>query len=60
MQVNLSDGTKVGIQADRDRIVITDDRLRYVLDDLLKGITPEATRDTFDWGPDAGREIVEP
>jgi hypothetical protein len=25
----------------------------------LKGMTPEAMRQAFDWGPDKGREIVE-
>jgi len=25
----------------------------------LKGMTPEAMREAFDWGPDRGREIVE-
>jgi len=25
----------------------------------LKGMTPEAMREAFDWGPDKGREIVE-
>ena len=34
-------------------------RTRYVLDDWLKDITPEAMRDAFDWGLDKGREIVE-
>jgi hypothetical protein len=26
---------------------------------FLKGMTPEAMRQAFDWGPDKGREIVE-
>jgi antitoxin MazE len=25
----------------------------------LQGMTPEAMREAFDWGPDKGREIVE-
>jgi len=25
----------------------------------LKGMTPEAMRQAFDWGPDKGREIIE-
>jgi len=32
---------------------------RYKLEDLLKGMTPEAMRDAFDWGPDRGREVPE-
>jgi antitoxin MazE len=34
-------------------------RPRYVLAELLKGMTPQAMREAFDWGPDKGREIVE-
>jgi antitoxin component of MazEF toxin-antitoxin module len=32
---------------------------KCVLADLLKGMTPEAMHDAFDWGPDRGREVVE-
>jgi hypothetical protein len=31
---------------------------RHILSDLLEGMTPQATRDAFDWGPDKGREEV--
>ncbi|WP_158511046.1 AbrB/MazE/SpoVT family DNA-binding domain-containing protein [Azospirillum thiophilum] len=58
-QVGLHDGARVDIRAEGDRIVITADRPRYSLDELMKGVTPEAMREAFDWGPDAGREIVE-
>jgi antitoxin component of MazEF toxin-antitoxin module len=34
-------------------------RSDYKLDDLLKGMTPEAMHEAFDWGPERGREIVE-
>lgn len=34
-------------------------RPRYTLKDLLVGMTPEAMRKAFDWGPDVGREVVE-
>jgi antitoxin MazE len=49
----------VEVEAEGDRIIITPARRRYVLADLLKGMTPEAVREAFDWGPDNGREIVE-
>ena len=45
--------------SDEPRIIIAPAQPRYVLAELLKGITPEAMREAFDWGPDKGREIVE-
>jgi len=58
-QVGLRDGTRVDIKAEGDRIVITADRPHYSLDELMKGVTPEAMREAFDWGQDVGREVVE-
>jgi antitoxin MazE len=57
-RAGLREGARVDVEADGERIVITPAR-RYVLADLLKGTTPEAMREAFDWGPDRGREIVE-
>jgi antitoxin MazE len=58
-QTGLREGTRVEIEAEGDRIVIAPARPRYVLSELLEGVTPEAMREAFDWGPDKGREIVE-
>ena len=58
-RVGLREGARVEIEADADRIVITQPRRRYQLAELLQGMTPEAMRDAFDWGPDRGREIIE-
>jgi antitoxin MazE len=58
-QTGLREGDRVDIEAEGDRIIISPARRRYVLADLLKGMTPEAMRQAFDWGPDRGREIVE-
>jgi antitoxin MazE len=58
-RAGLREGVRVEIEAESDRIVITRARPRYQLADLLKGMTPEAMREAFDWGPDKGREIVE-
>jgi antitoxin MazE len=58
-QTGLRAGARVEIAAAGDRIVITPARSRYALADLLDGVTPEAMREAFDWGPDRGREIVE-
>jgi antitoxin MazE len=58
-RMGLREGARVEIEAEGDRIIITAARCRYVLADLLKGTTPQAMREAFDWGPDKGREIVE-
>ncbi|HEV8680406.1 MAG TPA: AbrB/MazE/SpoVT family DNA-binding domain-containing protein [Stellaceae bacterium] len=58
-RMGLCDGARVEVEMEDDRIVITSARRRYVLADLLKGVTPQAMREAFDWGPDRGREIVE-
>jgi antitoxin MazE len=58
-RAGLRAGTRVDVEAEGDRIIISRARPRYVLTDLLKGMTPEAMRQAFDWGPDRGREMVE-
>jgi antitoxin MazE len=58
-RVGLREGTRVEIEAETNRVVITPARRRYRLAELLQGMTPEAMREAFDWGPDRGREIVE-
>jgi antitoxin MazE len=58
-QAGLRAGIRVELAAEADRIVIKPARPRYVLAELLEGVTPEAMREAFDWGPDRGREIVD-
>ena len=58
-KTGLREGARVDVQAEADRIVISPARPRYVLADLLRGMTPEGMRQAFDWGPDRGREIIE-
>jgi antitoxin MazE len=58
-RAGLREGTRVEIEADGDRIVITRARRRYLLAELLQGMSPEAMREAFDWGPDRGREIID-
>lgn len=55
---HLSEGMRVDVAAEGERIVIAVARPRYRLEDLLVGATPEAMREAFDWGPDVGRETV--
>ncbi len=52
-------GTPVEVEARRGEVVIRSAQRRYTLDELLKGASPEAMRDAFDWGDDIGREAVE-
>jgi antitoxin MazE len=59
LRAGLREGARVEVEAEGDRIIISLARPRYLLAELLKGMTPEAMRDAFDWGPDKGREIVE-
>ncbi len=58
-QIGLREGARVEVKADGDRLVVSLTRPRYALSDLLEGVTPEAMREAFDWGPDLGRENVE-
>ena len=58
-KTGLREGARVDVQAEGDRIIISPARPRYVLTDLLKGMTPEAMRQACDWGPYRGREIIE-
>jgi antitoxin component of MazEF toxin-antitoxin module len=44
---------------EESRIVIVPGRRYYALSDLLQGMTPQAMREAFDWGPDQGRENAE-
>jgi antitoxin MazE len=54
-RVGLEDGASVEMTAEDDRIVIAVGRTRR-LAALLRGMTPEAMAEAFDWGEDAGRE----
>jgi antitoxin MazE len=58
-RLGLREGERVDVETDGDRIVIAPERRRHALSDLLQGMTPQAMREAFDWGPDQGREEVE-
>ena len=58
-KLGLTEGSRVDIAIEGDRLVISTRRPVFTLDELLVGMTPESMRDAFDWGPDMGREIVE-
>jgi len=54
----LAEGMRVEVAAEDGRVVISPDRPRYRLEELLEGMTPEDMHAAFDWGPEVGREIV--
>ena len=56
-RAGLREGDRAEIEAEAGRIIVSPARPRYVLAELLKGMTPEAMREAFDWGTDKGREI---
>jgi len=63
-RIGLADGVPVEIEERDGEVVIsrTKPRLRYSLEELVTGVTPEEAHETtreIDWGPDVGREIVE-
>jgi len=59
LRLGIAEGSRVEMQAERDRIVISVARPVYTLEELLVGMTPTAMREAFDWGEDRGRELVE-
>jgi antitoxin MazE len=58
-KLGLTEGSRVDVTVEGDRIVISTKRPVYTLEELLVGMTPKAMREAFDWGPDVGREDVE-
>lgn len=59
-QVGLREGSRVEVRAEDGRLTISPTQRRYTMEELLVNVTPEAMRDAFDWGPDVGREIIDP
>jgi antitoxin MazE len=58
-EAGLSDGDRVEIEAKPGEVTIRAPRPRFLLDELIAGMTPEAMRSAFDWGGDQGRESLE-
>ena len=60
----LHDGERVEIEARDDGIVIRRATPRVTIAEMFRGASPEEWRKAYagayDWGPDIGREIVEP
>ena len=62
-QAGLREGERVEIESQGDAIVIRRQAPHFTAETLFAGKSPEEWRalyaDAYDWGPDAGREIVE-
>ena len=58
-KLGLTEGSRVDVSIEGNRLVISTKRPVYTLDELLVGMTPESMCNAFEWGPDTGREIVE-
>ncbi len=63
-RVGLSEGAQIEIEERGGEVVISrvKPRLRYSLEELLVGVTPEeahASSAEVEWGADVGREIIE-
>jgi antitoxin MazE len=58
-KAGLRAGSRVEVETEDGKIVISPARARYALAELLDGMTPEAMHEAFEWGPDVGRESVE-
>ena len=62
-EFELHEGDRVEIESGQDQIVIRRAEPRYTLEDLFAGKSATEWRalyaEAYDWGPDAGREIVD-
>jgi len=59
IRLGLSEGAKVNVDAEGDRIVVSVARPRYRIEDLVADLTHDDLAGAFDWGPDQGREVID-
>ncbi len=60
VELGLAEGSKVDIEVQDRRLIVTPAGPSYTLAGLLKDTTPEDYRRmAVDWGPDLGREMVD-
>ena len=57
--IGATEGQRVNIVAEGARLIIEPVAPVISLSDLLVNMTPEAMREAFDWGEDAGRERLD-
>ncbi len=58
-EIGVREGQVVDVTADAGRLIVEPATKAPRIEDLLKGMTPEAMREAFDWGDDLGREALE-
>ena len=62
-QLHLREGERVEIEAGPDQIVLRRAQPHYTLETMFAGKSPAEWQalyaDAYDWGADAGREIIE-
>jgi antitoxin MazE len=58
-QAGVTEGQRVSIVADGDRLIIQAAARRYRIEDLVADMSPSAAHEAFDWGDDVGREIID-
>jgi antitoxin MazE len=62
-ELSLHEGDKLEIEAVSEQIVIRRAKPRYTLEAMFAGRSTAEWRaiyaDSYDWGPDVGREIIE-
>lgn len=62
-ELHLREGDRLEIEAGTDQIVIRRAKHKYTLDEMFAGRSAAEWRaiyaDSYDWGPDVGREIIE-
>jgi antitoxin MazE len=58
-QAGVTEGQRVSIVADGDRLIIQAVARRYRIEDLVADMSPSAAHEAFDLGDDVGREIID-
>lgn len=56
-KINLKEGSAISIDATDKNIVITPQKPRYTLEQLLTGATSEDFDGEYDWGEPVGEEV---
>jgi antitoxin MazE len=56
-KINLKEGTAISIDVADNNIVITPQKPKYTLEELLAGATSEYFDGEYDWGEPVGEEI---
>ena len=60
LKARIYKGSRVSFDFKGGKILVIPQNGKGTLADLLKGFTPENRHELWDWGPDVGREIIEP